>query len=64
MSNRFWIVGGEYRDTSFDEIVGGTQRLTGPFPSYEAALAQWRRIATESRCDACTRYTIAQETAR
>lgn len=64
MTTKFWIVGGEYRDTSFSEIVTGTQCLDGPFPTYETALSQWRRMAGETRSNACARYTIAQETAR
>lgn len=64
MSHRFWIVGGEYRDTSFRELVTGTQTLAGPYSHYEDALSQWKRLASATRADACSRYTIAQETAR
>lgn len=63
MKTKFWIVGGEYRDTDFLEIRQGTESLSGPFPSYADALSEWRRLATETRSNACARFTIACETA-
>ena len=32
MSNRlYWVVGGEYRDTSFRELCDGSAQAVGPF---------------------------------
>jgi hypothetical protein len=64
MSSKFWIVGGEYRDTSFAELIDGTSTLAGPFRCYEDALAQWKRIVHSTTSNATARFTIAQETAR
>lgn len=62
MTNRYWIVGGEYEDTQFTRLKPDTGSLTGPYVSYDDALAQWRQLATASRYDAHARYTIATET--
>ncbi len=32
MTNRYWVIGGDYRDCRFDEIVPGTEEISGPFP--------------------------------
>ena len=29
MNTRFWVVGGEYTDTSFNELVSGSERCDG-----------------------------------
>jgi hypothetical protein len=31
MNNRFWVLGGEYKSLGFEELVGGTEKLVGPF---------------------------------
>ena len=64
MDTRFWIVGGEYEDTGFTQLKPDTGSLSGPFASYDDALAEWRQLATASRYDAHARYTIATETSR
>ena len=32
MGQRYWVLGGEYRDCQFDEVVPGTEEISGPFP--------------------------------
>jgi hypothetical protein len=64
MASKFWIVGGEYRDTSFAELIDGTSTLAGPFRRYEDALAQWKRIVHSTAGNATSRFTIAEETRR
>ena len=32
MGQRYWVIGGEYRDCQFDEVVPGTEEISGPFP--------------------------------
>lgn len=61
MSERFWIVGGEYRDIRFDALVPGSEQLHGPFPSYDEALASWQRLARYSAGAALERLTIVGE---
>lgn len=58
---RYWIVGGEYNDASFERLVEGTGRLVGPFPSRTVAERAWRDLATSTRPSCYTRYAIAEE---
>lgn len=61
---KFWVIGGEYTDTSFTLIVGGdAEEKVGPFPTYEAAKAEWSKKAWENVDDAHTRYRIYEEEA-
>jgi len=60
-SPRFWVVGGEYRSLSFDEIVEGTQRLLGPFAARDEAERTWRDVSEQHRSRCAVRFTIAQE---
>src|SRR3546814_19371105 len=65
MSERYWVVGGEYTDTRFAEIVGGgPERRLGPFDSYPEAKAVWRAKAMETIDDAHARWSIEKEDAR
>lgn len=59
--SRYWVVGGEYRDTRFEELRDGTSELYGPYASYETARARWQAAAEATRCNAHMRYTIARE---
>jgi len=60
MTERYWVIGGEYADTSFTEIVGDETRL-GPFESYDEAVAAWRAKAMETVDDAHARFQIERE---
>ena len=64
MNTRFWVVGGEYTDTSFNELVSGSERVMGPYSDRDAALVAWRRGAAETRGDCYARFTVAEEPAR
>ncbi len=61
---RFWIVGGEYDDTSFTTLVQGTERLLGPFRTRGEAERAWREVSQNTRSFALARFTIATETVR
>ena len=61
MNSKFWVVGGTYTDTSFDELVSGSERVMGPYPDRDAALVAWRRVAEETRSNFYTRFTVAEE---
>lgn len=63
MNTRFWVVGGEYTDTTFNQLVSGSERLMGPYLNRDAALVAWRRIAEETRGDCHARFTVAEEPA-
>ena len=56
----YWVVGGEYADTSFTKIVAGKElEVYGPFESREA-LGFWRGITSKTVDDALVRYDIRE----
>ncbi len=54
----FWVVGGDYTDTRFQETAGKGEKWIGPFRDYDAAMEEWSKHAwrTVDRCT--TRYRI------
>ncbi|MBI1774384.1 MAG: hypothetical protein HYR63_03460 [Proteobacteria bacterium] len=58
---RYWVLGGEFADSCFKQIVAGTEAVFGPFDRYEAALAKWRECALATRVHAQVRFSIATE---
>ncbi len=61
MFDRFWVVGGEYTDTHFEDLVQGTEKMFGPFPSRDDALQVWRKAAEETRSLCLTRFVVVAE---
>lgn len=55
---RYWVIGGEYRDTSFKSPATGREQWIGPFDSFEQAKKEWARLAWATVDDATTRYRI------
>ena len=64
MTQRYWVLGGDYRDCRFDEIVPGTEEISGPFPDKQRARAEWNRLTFRDHHNATTRYVITQEEMR
>ncbi|QDP19576.1 DUF4170 domain-containing protein [Sphingomonas xanthus] len=64
MGQRYWIVGGDYRDCRFDEITMGTEEVSGPFANLERARTEWTRLSFRDRLCATKRYVITQEQIR
>ncbi|GIL00008.1 MAG: hypothetical protein BroJett029_42160 [Alphaproteobacteria bacterium] len=59
---RYWVVGGEYADTSFTRIAGGgAEDRIGPFRSYDEAKAAWQERAWQTVDSAHHRYRIEEE---
>ena len=59
---RYWVIGGEYADTSFEQIAGGgVEDRLGPFGSYAEAKAEWQARAWASVDSAHARYRIEEE---
>lgn len=58
---KYWVVGGEYIDTSFHEIIGGgAETWAGPFAKLKDAEAEWSRLSW-SHVDNCNaRYRIVE----
>jgi len=44
MGQRYWVLGGEYRNCRFDEVVPGTEEISGPFPDAVRARTEWQRL--------------------
>jgi len=61
MGQRFWVIGGEYRDCAFSEIEPGTERVSGPFGDELKARMEWQRLTFRDHCGATERYVIATE---
>jgi hypothetical protein len=61
---RYWVVGGEYIDTGFRQLVdGAAEERIGPFDTYEDAHAAWQKAAWASVDTATKRYRVVEETA-
>lgn len=59
---RYWVVGGEYADTSFTRTAGGgAEERIGPFASYDDAKAAWQERAWQTVDSAHHRYRIEEE---
>ncbi|HEX2890860.1 DUF4170 domain-containing protein [Vineibacter terrae] len=59
---RFWVVGGEYSDTSFTSFAPGKVEIRlGPYGSYDEALKAWSGRAWATVDDAHSRYSIVTE---
>ena len=61
MGQRYWVIGGEYRNCRFDEVMPGTEEISGPFPDARRARTEWTRLTFRDRRAATTRYVITQE---
>ena len=61
MSHRYWVIGGDYRDCQFDEIVPGTEEISGPFPDPTRARTEWQRLTFRDRLGATKRYVTTHE---
>ena len=55
---QFWVVGGEYTDSRFRDLVGGSEEWIGPFQDYESAKEEWAKLAWQSVDHCATRYRI------
>ena len=61
MNNRFWVLGGEYKSLRFEELVGGTERLFGPFHARFDAECIWREMSERHRPQCNVRFTIVED---
>jgi hypothetical protein len=58
---QFWVVGGEYTDTHFREIVGGgAEARYGPFEAQGAAEAEWQKRSWPGVDNCNTRFRIVE----
>ncbi len=61
MSNRYWVIGGEFESTAFERVMDGTQRVLGPYADRDTAKQAWEKLAVETRSICNARFTIVQE---
>ena len=61
MGQRYWVIGGEYRDCEFDQVVPGTEENSGPFRDSVRARTEWQRLTFKDRHQATERYSICVE---
>ncbi len=62
MVDMFWVVGGEYADTSFTKIAGdGQETREGPYGDIEEARTVWKGLSMASVDNAHIRYRIERE---
>lgn len=55
----YWVVGGEYTDTSFTRLrPGASLERFGPFASYEAARKEWLARTMQTIDNALVRYRV------
>jgi len=58
-SVQYWVVGGPYESTHFEEpAAGGGEEWHGPFASYDDAKKEWSRLSWCNVDDALCRYRI------
>lgn len=61
MSERYWVIGGEYESTAFDKLVDGTEQILGPYGDRADARRAWEDIAVSTRSICTARFTIVRE---
>ena len=64
MTTRYWVLGGEYRNCRFNEVVPGTEEISGPFPDIGRARTEWTRLTFRDHLGETTRYVITEEAFR
>ena len=60
MTERFWVVGGEFSCLGFKQLVG-QPKVLGPFDTREEAKEVWKRVSRETSSSATARFGIAAE---
>jgi hypothetical protein len=58
MAKSYWVIGADYQDMRFEQVVAGTAQVLGPFTDYREATSAWREQAMATRYRATTRFTI------
>lgn len=61
MSQRYWVIGGDYSDCQFRNIKPGTERVHGPYDTELQARTEWQRLTFHDHWQATERYTICVE---
>ncbi|MDX2103417.1 MAG: hypothetical protein EAZ99_12295 [Alphaproteobacteria bacterium] len=64
MGKQYWVIGGEFEDTSFTQLSNGGAKIFGPFHCYETARRQWDEISIAHRPQATVRFQITETSRR
>lgn len=57
----FWVIGGEYADSSFTRMRGDKElEVYGPFDKWDEAVGFWRGLTSKSIDDAMVRYDVRE----
>ena len=56
----FYVVGGEYADLTFENLLSKTSTFKGPFAERKMAEDQWRALNHKSSGDPLVRYEIIE----
>jgi len=64
MTQRYWVIGGDYSSCRFDRLKPGTETVHGPFEDELQARTEWQRLTFRDHCGATTRYSICVEPVR
>ena len=61
-SQRYYVIGGNYRDLDFSALRDGSGTILGPFACEEDAKSEWKRVSFEHKSNATARFTIVEQT--
>ena len=61
MTERYWVVGGDYTCMGFKCLRDGQGQMVGPFETRDDAVSAWRKLSDETRSKATARYSITAE---
>jgi hypothetical protein len=57
--NEYWVIGGEYADSSFADLLPGREpERYGPFGSYDEARKEWQSRTMATIDNALIRYRV------
>ena len=56
----FYVIGGEFTDTSFESVLTRSNQIHGPFKTHDEALSKWRSLSFQETGNAQVRYEIAE----
>jgi hypothetical protein len=54
----YWVYGGEYVDTRFQDIKIGTEQVEGPYHTYQEAFNEWRKLSFLNVDNCHYRFTV------
>jgi hypothetical protein len=63
-TQRYWVIGGRYADTSWNALSDASPTVAGPFDDESEAKARWRELSAETSSLASTRFSVVLETVR